>query len=269
MTLFIYFSLFFHIAIVGSADLSKLDIVPLKSDRSEIEKIYGPPTEFHCNECTYETSAKKFIVQYATSTCSGALTGWNVPHDTVLSFTVFPKKRQQVKDTPIHANKMMEFRSDDGTGHYVDIKQGIKYTVNPQLEVVSATHLPLESDQSLRCKGFPPYSVLGSSYRPIETSNDSDLEQVIARVQNGQIFLKQNNDRDHKMYVVLYRAQTTGKQDFAQYLLKLRRALRREISDLQFPVELINGGRKKAFQISLFFVKRNYPPPMPSPEFPS
>src|SRR5689334_18045352 len=64
-------------------------IVPLQSTRAQVEQILGT-LDMRC-EC-YSTETETIRVEYASGPCKGALPGWNVPADTVLSLQIYPKK---------------------------------------------------------------------------------------------------------------------------------------------------------------------------------
>ena len=137
-------------------------IFPLKSNRTDVEKLLGKPKEANCFECTYETPNEKIEVSYAIEKCKGSLSGWNVPTDVVLTVTVEPKKRQILTDAKLDLTGLISFGTDDGTGYYVDSKKGLMYTISPYNELIRITYLPLEENNKLRCQGFPPYNVAGA-----------------------------------------------------------------------------------------------------------
>jgi hypothetical protein len=242
----------------------KKEIIPLKSKRAEVERHLGKPNDEKCVNCIYETTASVIVVRYAVKKCEGAFSGWNVPRGTVLSYTVEPKQRKLVKIPKYQS--LISFSTDDLTRYYTDVLKGITYTISPQSELISSTRLPINSDNNLRCAGFPKYDIAGTSYKPIDEFDDTNLDEAIARLQNHFIHLTQSG-RGYKLYAVVYSGDNLAGNSFDNYFDRLRTALADEISQSPSKLELIDGGRRKRFEVNLFFIKKGDPPPSPLPDF--
>ncbi len=126
-------------------------IVPLHSTRTDVERLLGPGT----NECKcgyYLNDANVFFI-YSSFTCrDGAV--WEVPPDTVLRITVYPKTHPKFSDLKIDKTKFTE-RQD---GHienivtYVNDDEGIVIEVNREMDMVMGFYYePAARDQLLRC----------------------------------------------------------------------------------------------------------------------
>lgn len=273
--IFLFFGTIAAIAL-SSAEEWEQKIIPLRTDRASVEKLLGEPKLPECSECTYETPLSVVNVNYAVEKCKGSSPGWNVPRGTVLSFTVSPKTRSTVNEAGFKAKGLKLLGSHDGTRKHFDLKRGIDHYVNQYGELQSVTHYPVDSDNELRCAGFPPYRFSGTIYRPDEVFESININEGIARIENSLIILRRelgdsrSKMKDIKLYVVIYSGDNLRKKEFHQYLDKLRskfeKGKERPSPDM---LEIINGGRKKRFEVDLFFVKKDDPPPSSSPEFPS
>ena len=176
-------------------------IIPLRSNRADVEKILGKPKETHCTNCTYETEADLITVRYAINKCEGFLSGWNVPKDNVLSFTIRPKKFVTMKDISFQTGGLIVTGEHDGSRRYLDTQTGLKYVFGPQANLQSITRWPVDADNPLRCSGFPVYRITGATY----SANESFFypEEGIARIENGLIFLRQSAP-GFKLYALVY-----------------------------------------------------------------
>src|ERR1700682_866381 len=87
------------ILFVNSALWSKewQGIVPLHSRRSEVDRALGPPIDR--SGSLYETKNEKVFIWYSDEPCHKGISElWNVPKDTVLSITLYPKRRMSISD---------------------------------------------------------------------------------------------------------------------------------------------------------------------------
>lgn len=129
-------------------------IVPLHSKRADVERVLGSPTKPHGS--IYRTEYGNVFVWYSDEPCKKDVSElWNVPPDTVLSVTVYPKTKQRIVELNLEESK---YRKEANT-HI----QGITYLVNDEegirIETAegmanSITYLPTSSDSHLRCPGF-------------------------------------------------------------------------------------------------------------------
>jgi hypothetical protein len=127
-------------------------IVPLHSTRSDVERLLGPGT----NECKcgyYLDDVNVFFV-YSSFNCKtgGA---WDVPVDTVLRITVYPKPSPRFSDLSIDKTKLSE-RQDGHIANivsYVNDDEGLIIEVNRELDMVLGFYYgPAARDQHLRCQ---------------------------------------------------------------------------------------------------------------------
>ena len=128
-------------------------IVPLHSTRADVEALLGPGT----NECKcgyYLDDANVFFV-YSSSNCkTSASAAWNVPIDTVVRITVYPKPSAKFSDLRIDKTKFSE-RHDghiDDIVSYVNNDDGLIIEVNAERDIVMGYYyVPAAKDKHLRC----------------------------------------------------------------------------------------------------------------------
>lgn len=243
-------------------------IIPLKSDQAEVEKLLGKPKERECTTCTYETETDFIVVHYAIKRCEGKLPGWNVPAEVVLTFTTEPKKRLTLETIRLRTEDLILRSTDDASRHYIDLKKGLKYIFNAQLELKSITRSPIDSDNPHRCKGFPQYNLAASTYIPIESFESIDADDGVARIQNNLIGIRQSS-MDMKLHALVYAGENLQGKKFDKYITKLRKGLKNELSAGSPTLKIILAGKKRKFRVDIFFLKKNDPPPVPVPDFAS
>jgi hypothetical protein len=137
-------------------------LVPLHSNRTDVERLLGPLKTTSGPAYVYETENERVTVLYSTGGCAVGRDEWNVPRDTVVEMTVNPwlsflmdrlnlepgrYERQEhppLPETP-ESGKLVS---------YVNDKDGV--IVRSRLdgereEVISITYRPSSKDGKLRC----------------------------------------------------------------------------------------------------------------------
>ncbi|MCA1614467.1 MAG: hypothetical protein LC800_10115, partial [Acidobacteria bacterium] len=72
-------------------------IIPLRSARSDVERLLGAPIRPGFASL-YDTSKAKVSVFYSQGPCTEGKGGWKVPLDTVINIAVLPRGRLLVSD---------------------------------------------------------------------------------------------------------------------------------------------------------------------------
>lgn len=240
-------------------------ITPLKTTRLEVEKILGHSEKKDCNTCEYQTNKEKIIVEYSKSFCEGELKGWNVPSNTVLMFSVTPKKKQKFSELKLNGDEILAF-SSALRKYYVDQKTGVVYWVNSLEVIEEISYLPTEADNHLRCKGFLTYNPMGSTYYPDDSFYQKDVQTAKAILDTYIYHITETTG--FKCYVIMYSGTDVSKKEYQKLLIQLKRFAfeERKVSPESF--EIIDGGVRDLFSVDVFFIKKNYPPPVPSPNAP-
>lgn len=243
-------------------------IIPLLRKKNEVEKILGKPVTQTDGIVTYKTDTEDVTVSYSTGNCKGAITGWNVPADTVLQFTVFPKKELRIERDKFKNETIFYF----ATNSFVLPEKGVAYSLdygvdNGQIDLNIVRYMrfvPKQSDSKLRCKEFPEYNPVGAMYSPdyilSEENSLSGLDVLITE--------SLNRFPEAVSYAVVYGVRDQSENDYNKvfdfyqaHVYEKRKASRQK-------VRLVKGGLRKLFSVEVFNLTTDRPPPVPSPEFP-
>lgn len=105
-------------------------IVPLRSNRADVERLLGPATS-EC-KCLYEGAKVNVQVQYSAEPCATGSPGWNVPAGTVISFTVYLKKRPLMSEVKVDWGKYQKQEDPElpGIFYYSDREAGLTIAVD-------------------------------------------------------------------------------------------------------------------------------------------
>lgn len=104
-------------------------IIPVKSNRIEVEKEFGSLKEIKRYYSVYETDDVVIEITYSGKPCTEKIFGeWAVPQDTVLFYTVKPKKELLVSSLNLDKNKFQRIGSRnqiDSSFEYYSFEKGI------------------------------------------------------------------------------------------------------------------------------------------------
>jgi hypothetical protein len=237
-------------------------IVPLHSTRADVERLLGSSSD-PC-KCLYKTENELVDVRYASAPCKGDVPGWNVPADTVLSFTVIPKTWQRFSDLNLDKSKYVKtYDPDNPTAHYTNRDEGIRYTVTETGMVYYVSYIPSASDGQLRCPGFPTDDIGVTKYHPFDEYSDIPFSDEKARLDNFAATL--HNDPNFKGYIIVYagqRARANEEQARADraknYLVNVR-------SIKAGRIITIDGGHREDLEVELYALPSGVSAPTPTP----
>jgi hypothetical protein len=124
-------------------------IVPLRSTRTEVERLLGAPAKGTRN--LYLTEKETISVVYAEVECAY---GWKIPLATVVSFSVVAKNPPTLVNLKLDESKFVKRRDlhVETTYYYLNEKEGINYTVDVSRGVVTGVeYYPSANDNNMRC----------------------------------------------------------------------------------------------------------------------
>jgi hypothetical protein len=124
-------------------------IKPLYSTRQDVERILGMPDEKDYS--LFKLEKEVVIIDYSNGVCSDdSYKHYNVPKNTVLSFTVhskwIPLSKLTVDKTKFKLIKLLQ----PNIFWYSNEEEGIRYDVRNDM-VISAEYLPTANDNHLLC----------------------------------------------------------------------------------------------------------------------
>jgi hypothetical protein len=130
-------------------------IVPLHSTRNDVEKLFGLSAYGGGYAYEFENERVFFHYQYADKPCEKDLRGWEVPLNTVLAITVYPKNKTLFVKLGLDLNNYAVKPPTclPGIYNYHNIEEGIGYSVNNEVvDIIS--YVPSAKDKSLSCFGL-------------------------------------------------------------------------------------------------------------------
>ena len=131
-------------------------IVPLRSTRSDVLRLLGPPNSKYGR---YLIDGEEATIIYTGEVCSS---GWNVPRDTVRLISVTFSQRLSLPDLKINFDNYERARDPFVTTHvyYTNREEGIRYEVFEGLNekrVLQVYFEPTSKDEILlRCEKKRP-----------------------------------------------------------------------------------------------------------------
>lgn len=145
-----------------STGLSKAwnGIVPLKSTRMDVEKLFGKGSEAYQGTFDYKLSKQKLSVTYSSGSCKESSDAeWDVPKDTVLSMVISSRKTVFLDDIPEDLALFEKLPGDydlPGTFNYLNEKDGMSMAVETRSghgkdTVNTFFYFPTAAERHLKC----------------------------------------------------------------------------------------------------------------------
>lgn len=150
----VYFLVFF--SLIASTENCWYGLIPLKSTRTDVEKLLGSSKE---GSDIYETETEKVNVLYAQGLCKeNKLSRWNVPKDTVLVINVIPKKDISVSSFISKFTQEFDKEIDPeikGVFYYYNADHSVSFETrkssNGNENIVFILYKPTKNDNRFRC----------------------------------------------------------------------------------------------------------------------
>lgn len=133
-------------------------VIPLKSTRADVEKIFGKPNTDSVGTfaATYQTASGRIFVLYSTGPCSLKPShGWNVPALVVISMSVYPTPEPDFEESKIDNTKFVKRPDPEILSEvaYTNEKDGVSVTVNSWDQVITSyRYFPASKYNKLKCK---------------------------------------------------------------------------------------------------------------------
>ena len=255
------------LVVVGSTAVVNAEvwrgIVPLHSNRSNVERLLGPPSG-EC-KCLYEAGSENVRVDYAKAPCVGYPSGWNVSSDMVLTIRVRSAEPKRFSDLHLVMTDFHKAVDDTFTTYYSNREEGIEYSVSSEGIVQSVSYLPSGNDSQLRCSCFPLVDESIQRSTSFDGFGLRSMSDVLARLDNYIIALL-NNQR-WKGYVLLYRGRQTSQRQLSTYRNSIMQHILRKRAVPPDRIRLIDAGYREGPEIELFLLPAGLSPPEPRPSW--
>src|SRR5262245_46662698 len=123
-------------------------IVPLKSTRTDVERLLGNPTQSSAFGSYYRLADALAVIWFQTRPCDQCGLGWHVPAETVTSIGVIPLSGQALKPSDLK-----DFKIEDANGGFVySANEGEGVTIETfGGKVTSFVYEPEKSLEGLHC----------------------------------------------------------------------------------------------------------------------
>lgn len=256
----IIFTVILIVASCWSADAKGWKgIVPLHSDRADVERLLGAPTG-KC-KCFYDTGSETVKVEYSKAPCVGYPSGWNVSADKVLTLDVRPNQPAKFTDLQLIESKFHKAADDTFTRYYSSRADGVQYTVSWDGMVQTVSYIPSSSDSALRCPCFP---LLDESIQRSKSFDDFQLGSVddaLGRLDTYIIALV--NDNRWTGYIVLYKGREMSSKQMSAYRTAITRHVLQRRAVPPKRIKLIDGGYRAKPEIELYLLTAGLSPPEP------
>ena len=138
-------------------------LVPLRSSRTDVEKLLGQPKMSHGSTSIYEKEKQRVNVRYSKGSCQIGGEVWSVAKDIVIRIEVVPQKSILVGDLHLDPEKYdrIPWSHPDNWVEYRNTDEGIVVRTiawrDKVEELYLTEYIPTRKDSLLRCK--PPARV--------------------------------------------------------------------------------------------------------------
>jgi hypothetical protein len=246
-------------------------IIPLHSTRMDVERLLGSPRESRGVASTYETENEKVLVFYSADPCRKG-NDWNVPRDTVISFTVSPRAKLLLADLKLDETKYKRvlgfhvqgiiyyFNKEDGVRIETRVLDGEGEDVN------SITYEPAAKDKHLRCPGAPSTSDGNENIPPpykFDEYSNILLNDEKARLDNFAIYLQQDSKRIG--YIIAYAGRRARANEAKARADRAKSYLINERGIEAGHIVTIDGGHREDSMVELYVALRGAPAPTATP----
>jgi hypothetical protein len=171
-----------------------------------------------------------------------------------------------ISESELLAQNYIKSREIDGpTVYYVNVRRGIKYTVDDG-KINSVSYIPSSNDVGLRCPGFAPYDGGLREYHPY--SSFSQKAQLIDE-RLSEFALQLANNPNVVGYVITYGGAVSKKGEAKAMGEYAKRLITAKYRVPPARVIVINGGFREDAEFELFLVPNGMPRPAPTPTLPS
>lgn len=205
-------------------------------------------------------------MEYAGGPCTGALAGWNVPADTVLSLQIYPKRPLLFSELKIRKEDFVATVDDTVTTYYGNGDKGLRYSVTSSGIVASIWYGPSIKQNKFRCAGFPPTDGGITAYRPYLEFQFETVDEVKDRL--GEFGVRLRNERQLKGYIIVY-GQHNKDAPLDRFVTAAKAYLVEELNIDPNMVEASIGGYRESATVELFLIPHKWPPPVATPTFSS
>jgi hypothetical protein len=150
-------------------------IVPLKSTRTDVERLLGPTKETYF--AVYHLKEGVLDIEYSSGPCRpDRKGGWKVPKDVVITLNFSPRRKSRIADLKLDPRKFRLVVNDHVIGvlYYVNDEEGITYEVQSG-KIDWVEYGPRQKDEHLYCG-----DAADEKQRPVKQVRNTSAESPLA-----------------------------------------------------------------------------------------
>lgn len=242
-------------------------IVPLVSDREDVERLLGPCSQKNPLTCLYETENEIISVSLSDGPCEkGWPFGYDVPSNTVLRVEVSPRKHMPVSELRLNEDRYKKKTNRDGSVMYISDEDGIAVWVFDG-KVGSFIYGSSSKQSHLRCPDSVSEMPKGAeiadahsrfaAYGDISLDDERDYLDGFAKILNQQSTVQG--------YIITYAGQRSSVNEAGRRLQCQRDYLIRKRGVDPGHITTIDGGYHSSRNVELYVLLRGGPVPVPYP----
>jgi hypothetical protein len=238
-------------------------IVPLHSTCEDVKRLLGVS---RCDPPVFNLESEIVNITFSEKPCAD---GWNVPAGTVISLTVFPKKKSPLTDLHLDLKayeKAVSYDQPDIT-YYLNAEEGIVIKVTPDGKVDSITHGPAAKDNHLRYPNSLAEQLAAntSSHGTIKFDEYGHIpiSEEHKRLDNFALMLR---DAPNEQGFIIAYAGLRAREGEAQAMAERARNYMVNTRNIESArLTTVDGGYRKEMAVELFVGAKGVAAPVPSP----
>ena len=230
------------------------NIRPLLSTRTDVEKLFGKSSD-ECN-CSYETNNEIVRVTYAEDSCTTQSDGWNVPRNTVLSFSIVFRQPQPTGLATANNDLVKLFTN--GVAKWIDSASGRVYVPNSEGQIIEILFYPVPGKNDKRCNGHPAFQLIPLFYESYVSMAESSLAELDSAIR--ALRLEAQESKLRRAFAIYYDAAVNTEDSIQSNFRKNVEERTKKAGNINF----IYGGCREKYALELFLIPKDLPAPIPS-----
>lgn len=238
-------------------------ITPLHSTCEDVKRILSVAG---CESPVFNLEDEVVNISFSEKPCSD---GWDVPSGTVISITVYPKRKPQLTDLPINISEYTKVvpRHQPDLSVYLHPEDGLNITVTPDGRVDHFTYGPSAKDEHLRypnslvdrqAAGGDPHSAI-----KFDEYGNLAIDEEHKRLDDFALMLQ--NEPNTQGFIIAYagRRARAGRAQARVERAKNYLVNTRNIGSAR--IVTVDGGYREELTVELFVGAKGGAVPIPSP----
>lgn len=239
-------------------------LMPLHSTCEDVKRILGTTK---CESSFYYLADEIVNLDISKKPCAD---GWNVPPGTVLSITVYPRKKPQLSDLHLDAKayKKVTVADQSGGSYYVNKEEGITIAVMPDEKVNHFTYSPTPKDNYLRYpNSLTDHSGAGdaSPHGHVKLDEYGDISFQEEKGHLDEFAIKLKAGPDMEAVIIAYGGRRSYLHEAQARLKRVKEFLTSKHSVAGARIIIVDGGYREESTVELFVKRREAGMPIALP----